>query len=250
MALAVEKFELADNFSVYANPAAKFEVEFIYKEIFEDKCYDVAEFPDDAFMVDAGGNIGMFSLYMKKKYPSSTILAFEPAPDTFNTFKRNMELHNISGVQAHQCGLGRESASQTLTFYPKMPGNSTLYGDDKNQQLSNADQSNFIVQLMSESQTVQVDVKRLSTILNEVPDLKRIHLLKIDVEGAELDVLYGLDDRHWDLIDNVVLEICNSKGEVATTEALLQSKGFQTTTEEASWAPKHLEMYMMTARRE
>ncbi len=245
----VEKIQLADDFAVYANPAARLEVEFIHKEIFIDKCYDVAPFPEDGFMVDAGGNIGMFTLYMKKKYPASTIVAFEPAPATFSTFQRNMELHNVSGVQAHQCGLGREEASLALTFFPQMPGNSTLYAEDKTNQMKSIDQDHPIAKLMKETQEVQVDVKRLSHFLSQVPNLKRIDLLKVDVEGAELDVLQGLDDKHWDLIDNIVVELCDSKGEFAVAKELLEAKGFTVTTERPEWAPEHLKMYMLVAKR-
>lgn len=249
MAGAIKKIQLSGDFSVYANPSAKMEAEFIYKEIFIDKCYDVANFPDDAFMVDAGANIGMFSLYMKKKFPSSTILAFEPAPNTFNTLKRNLELHKASGVQAHQCGLGRENGSLTLTFYPNMPGNSTLYSEDKEMQFENLDKEHPVVKLLAESEKVQVEVKRLSDVLSQQSDIRRIDLLKVDVEGAELDVLEGLDDAHWALIDNIAMEICDSKGDFIVIKDLLHSKGFQISTETVPWAPKDLPMYMLIARR-
>ncbi|TQV95449.1 FkbM family methyltransferase [Cordyceps javanica] len=246
---SVDKVQLAEDFSVYANPAAKLEVEFIYKEIFVDKCYDIASFPDDAFFVDAGGNIGLFSLFMKKKYPASVILAFEPAPATFSTFQRNMELHNISGVQAYQCGLGRENANMALTFFPKMPGNSTLYSEDKSNQMKSIDEEHPIAKLMQETEKVKVDIKRLSDVLSQVPELKRIDLLKVDVEGAELDVLRGLDDRHWSLVNNVVVELCDSKGDFNIAKALLESKGFAVETQRPDWAPEDLKMYMLIARR-
>ncbi|KAJ3497865.1 hypothetical protein NLG97_g1564 [Lecanicillium saksenae] len=244
-----EKIQLPDGLAVYANPTAQFELEFIHKEIFIDKCYDVAPFPDNSFMIDAGGNIGMFALYMKKKYPLSTILAFEPVPATFSTFQRNMELHNIAGVLAHRCGLGKENTRVEMTFFPQMPGNSTLYGEDKRRQISFLDKDHPVAQLMQEQKKVEVDVKRLSDFLHEIPDLKRIDLLKVDVEGAELDVLCGLDDRHWALIDNIVVEVCDSKGDVATATTLLQSKGFSVAAEKPDWAPEELKMYMLVARR-
>ncbi|KAJ6784580.1 hypothetical protein PWT90_09627 [Aphanocladium album] len=244
-----EKIQIDDGFAVYANPAAKLEVEFIYKEIFVDKCYDIAPFPDNSFMIDAGGNIGMFTLYMKKKYPSSTILAFEPVPATFSTFQRNMKLHNISGVLAHQCGLGKTNTSMEMTFFPQMPGNSTLYGEDKENQMKFIDKDHPIAHLMQEKQRVQVDVKRLSEFLDGIPNLKRIALLKVDVEGAELDVLQGLDDKHWALIDNVVVEVCDSKGDFTIAKALLESNGFTVVTERPVWAPEDLNMYMLIAKR-
>lgn len=249
MAATVEKIQFADDFAAYASTAAKMEAEFIYKEIFTDKSYDVADFPADAFMVDAGGNIGMFSMYMKKKYPASRIIAFEPAPVTFDTFQRNMALHSIEGVEVHQCGLGREESSMTLTYYPQMPGNSTLYVDDKDSQLTGLPQEHPIYPLFQEKKEVQVEIKRLSSFLSQVPDLKRISLLKVDVEGAEIDVLDGIDGKHWDLIDVVVLEVCDSKGDVARAEKILTERGFKITKEKPDWAPENLPMYMLLGKR-
>ena len=37
--------------------------------------------------------------------------------------------------------------------------------------------------------------------------VERIDLLKIDVEGAELDVLAGVEDEHWPLIRQISMEV-------------------------------------------
>ncbi|KAJ8130145.1 hypothetical protein O1611_g3483 [Lasiodiplodia mahajangana] len=97
------------------------------------------------------------------------------------------------------------------------------------------------------AQQVDVKLERLSNILNSHPEFTRIDLLKIDVEGAELEVLRGLDDSHWDLVRNVVLETWDGSGVKAEIESLLTSKGFTLKQEEATWAKG---FYMIIASRE
>ncbi|KAG6015088.1 hypothetical protein E4U41_004708, partial [Claviceps citrina] len=96
---------------------------------------------------------------------------------------------------------------------------------------------------------VDVDVRRLSDLLRQTPGFAaspRVDLLKIDVEGAEMDVLRGVDDEHWPLVRNVVLEIGDDHAEAA---ALLEGKGFVVVTERAAWAPEDLNVYMIKAGR-
>ncbi len=52
--------------------------------------------------------------------------------------------------------------------------------------------------------------------------LERVDLLKIDVERAELDVLHGVRQQDWPRIRQVVLEVHDVGGQLATVQRLLQ----------------------------
>lgn len=54
----------------------------------------------------------------------------------------------------------------------------------------------------------------------------RIDLLKIDVEGAEFEVLLGVADETWPLVRQVVLEGVDVDGRLAAIATLLRARGF------------------------
>ncbi|KAG6002037.1 hypothetical protein E4U21_003551, partial [Claviceps maximensis] len=127
----VKKWELSDGFAVYANAGAEYETRSIYTEIFQDKCYDVEALPRDAVVMDVGAHVGLFSIYMSGKYPAARITAFEPAPETAQTLRRNLALHGVGAqVTVHECALSARDCDMTLTYFRDMPGNSTLHGQD------------------------------------------------------------------------------------------------------------------------
>ncbi|GLC77763.1 hypothetical protein PLESTB_000958000 [Pleodorina starrii] len=65
----------------------------------------------------------------------------------------------------------------------------------------------------------------LSRLIRE-QRLQRIDLLKVDVERAELDVLYGISSDDWQLIRQVVMEVHDLDGRLDVVRALLESAGF------------------------
>lgn len=246
--------EFAPGFSAYAGGVE--ETQFFYNEIFRDHAYDVATLPSDAFVIDAGANVGIFTLYIKKTYPSSTILAFEPAPETFEMLSENIELHNLQGVELHECALGPEDTMQSFRFYPIVPGNSTLVPEEKEMVSEvfsgiNDDFRESAQRMYGNFQEIIVRVHRLSHFLGGRKNLKRIDLLKVDVEGVELEVLRSLDDRHWSLVGNVVVEICDLReGRLNALESLLREKGFHVRTESPQWSPREGKMFMVVGRRD
>lgn len=90
-----------------------------------------------------------------------------------------------------------------MTFYPCMPGNSTLRPAEKA-----ALQQHLIPSFFSAVQQLDVPVITLQELLQEaVPDGSRIDFLKVDVEGEELAVLQGLDESGWQRVQQVVVEV-------------------------------------------
>lgn len=235
--MTAQLVDLAPGFSVYG--PSPFETHFIYQEIFQSHCYDVAPLPDQPVIIDVGANIGLFALYIKKKYPTAKIIAFEPAPATFAVLRQNLKLHNIDNkdeIDCHQCALGSGTTETgTLTFFPNAPGNSTLVPEEKEKLIQAARMfmgDEAADMLVLGATKVEVPIRRLSDVLAQRhPDLKQIDLLKIDVEGAELEVLRGIDETHWPAIQNVVLEMQDSKADglaaLGELEGFLRAKGYR-----------------------
>lgn len=96
---------------------------------------------------------------------------------------------------------------------------------------------------------VDAEVRTLSRVKREL-GVARIALLKVDVEGAELDVLRGVDDADWAAIDQVLAEVHDVDGRVAQIRALLEGHGFRVAVEpDARPLLRLLRIFKVHARR-
>src|SRR5438105_361780 len=59
---------------------------------------DSIPFAPGDVVIDIGGHVGIISLYLAKKYPFLTIHAFEPFPENYENFKKNVQLNGVSNV--------------------------------------------------------------------------------------------------------------------------------------------------------
>ena len=73
--------------------------------------------------------------------------------------------------------------------------------------------------------------------------------MKIDCEGHEWEVLMGIDQRHWNRICSVVMEVHNSGVRLDKVKLLLKEKGFSNITAEQEKALASIDLVNVYAIR-
>jgi len=221
---AAQLIELEDGFKVFASSIM--EVRFLHDEIFRAGCYDHVELQQRPLVVDAGANIGMFALYIKRRYPAAEILTFEPAPESAAVLRQNIGLHGLAGITVHDVALGSRPEQVAFTYYPAAPGNSTRYPEQSGPAKEAVGRmlSPRVAERLYRGRDITVPVERLSAFLTAG---RPVDLLKIDVEGAELEVLQGIDPPQWPLIRQVIVEVQEHAGRLAAVCDLLSSHGLE-----------------------
>lgn len=135
------------------------------------------EYGDGVVMIDGGANIGCFSVTFGRYMETwGTVLAFEAQDQIFYALCGNLAINNIMNVRAFHCALARQDG--TIEF--PVPDYSQL-GNFGGVSVTN---KNDIGQKLKHTRSVptkQID------LLN----LPRLDLLKLDIEGMEIDALTG-----------------------------------------------------------
>ena len=96
------------------------------------------------------------------------------------------------------------------------------------------------------SKQVTCQLRKLSDVIRE-QQIEAIDLLKVDTEGAEEDVLAGIEPEHWSRIRQAVVEVHHGKESLERMERLLRSYGFTTSSEPVVPGVDHL--HVVYARR-
>jgi FkbM family methyltransferase len=142
-------------------------------QVFVNSEYESPELPSSASsIVDLGANIGLATLYFAARYPQSSILAVEPEPDNFKLLLRNTQSLG-SRVHRHRAAVWRNDGLISLRTK-----------DDNNRPLGE-----WGVQVTASPQRDEPSTPcfRLPTLL-QLAGFQSVDILKVDIEGAELEV--------------------------------------------------------------
>jgi FkbM family methyltransferase len=162
------------------NPRLKFPVfiratttdPFVYSEVLVRRVYDAALPATARFIIDAGANIGLASVFFSDRYPEARIIAIEPSDKNMALLRKNVALYP--------------------NVHPKLAG---LWPTSGPLRVMNPDSEAWAIQVQPCSkQESDFEGITIPGILKEY-QVNQIDLLKIDIEGSEWPLLFeGIPD--------------------------------------------------------
>lgn len=150
----------------------------------------------DSVFIDIGANFGLYTLNASKLIGSNgKIISFEPFSQNFNSLKQNISLNNLKNIKIEKLAIG------------EMKGIIKMYYDDKEKNLGMASMTP-----MKSGKNENVEVVTLDSYLKSKSSIKKIDLIKIDVEGFEYAALMGMQNTLTEHSPSIIIEILTEKG--------------------------------------
>ena len=150
-----------------------------YKEIFADEDYKFQTESSTPVIYDCGANIGTSCLYFSINYPGSKIKAFEADPAIAKILNENLLRNNIRNVELIDKAVW-------------------INNDGVQMSLEGADGAS----IFSNTNPLKIPSVRLKDMIEKE---SKIDMLKIDIEGAEYDVLKDCSSS-LDKVKNIFIE--------------------------------------------
>jgi FkbM family methyltransferase len=144
--------------------------------------HQVALSPRLQFVVDIGANRGQFALAARHQVPAAKVIAFEPLPDAASKFQRLFR--GDPSVRLHQVAIGPHSGDATIHVSRH---------DDSSSLLAFSPLQEHFFPGTEEVRTDMVRMGRLSEFLS-AREISSPALLKLDVQGFELQALQGCEN--------------------------------------------------------
>lgn len=135
----------------------------------------------DPLIVDAGANIGLATIYFKCLFPRSHVISIEPHPATARYLRANLIAADFPDVDIVERALAGSSGGRWLAGDGVVAALSDQPGED----------------------AVPVETVSLHSL---IPGSQDIDILKLDIEGAELEVLRSIA-ADLSQIDQIIAEI-------------------------------------------
>lgn len=189
----------------------------VWAEIFKEREYKIAEQIISTAtepILDVGAHVGLFVLYSRSLNKKVPIFAIEPENKNFELLNQNIKDNKFTKVKTFQVALGGRTTQTSLLVSP----------DSHNHHLIGAPIANGQVDEKEIEQTIKMH--SLRDFLDQ-EKIKRVSLVKMDIEGGEYDVFSACMPEDFARLNAVVMEYHNYAGlNYKEIESQLRGNGF------------------------
>ncbi|MBU0546500.1 FkbM family methyltransferase [Patescibacteria group bacterium] len=185
----------------------------VMREIFKFREYKSAEesiFVAKDPILDIGAHVGFFSMYCRALNPKVKIFAVEPASENLEMLNSHIKENKLKNIIVAECAVSGKTGKRLL---------------EKDEETINYRLSPKFA-----------DLKKCSSIKTETysfrdfcakNEIKKISLMKMDIEGGEYEVLESMSSEDFALVKFIILEYHNSRSEnFRELENILRENGF------------------------
>jgi FkbM family methyltransferase len=136
-------------------------------------------------VIDAGANAGVYIL--KCAMVSKKVVALEPHPDNFKLLTKNLRTNHLE--------------KKVISL------NTALWRDSGKVAISEEKRSGLHRICKNYDQSLQTNAITIKDLLNDLVSKSHIDLFKMDIEGAEYDVIINIDNNTIKRIEKIVIEL-------------------------------------------
>ena len=138
------------------------------KEYFEDQRLNFVSASGSPRIIDCGANVGVSVLYFKHLFPKAVISAYEPDPNIYKYLVKNMKANTVKDVELINKAVWINN--EGIEFGSEGADSGSLY---------------------FEGNKISLPSQRLREVLALE---QKVDLLKMDIEGTEVDVILDCND--------------------------------------------------------
>lgn len=174
-----------------------------YKDLYFEEIYAFHPKNNEPYIIDGGAYVGFSIIWFKSKYPGAKITAFECDPKILETLHSNIQNNQLQNVNVIPAALDAKEGEKTF-FTSDSDAGSFTQTHQQNQQ--------------------KVQTKKLSSYLD-----REVDLLKLNIEGAEFDVLKEASS-HLHKVREIIIEFhsfAEQKQRLQELLEILTNQGFR-----------------------
>jgi len=133
---------------------------------------------------DIGAHVGIFSLFAAKRIPDGRVHSFEPLEKHLKRIRSNIKLNSFNNILVRSVIIGEKEGREDIHVPIPRKSDDPLNSGSGGTSIIPSKEDN------SSHETYTIDKSTLDIYVKS-NDIERIDIMKIDVEGAELNVLNG-----------------------------------------------------------